>query len=154
MALRLMTKWHVDRANAGSWRPHEARHSDREQLCPSHSRHRLRMSRTAWKLLLTFGLYAAFSRKCFAYRDRRGFMLTIEITNPTEVRRCRYALYRGEKARLMLNGVPVTGMVHAVHEDRSSAPMRWIITMICKQPERAAPLKYSRPAAAGRVSGR
>jgi hypothetical protein len=68
-------------------------------------------------------------------------MLTIEITNPTEVRRCRYALYRGEKARLMLNGVPVTGMVHAVQEDRSSAPTRWLVTVISEQPERAACLR-------------
>jgi hypothetical protein len=109
---------------------------------------------SAGNYLLTFGLYAAASRKCFAYRDRREFVLTIEITNPTEVRRCRYALYRGEKARLMLNGVPVTGMVHAVQEDRSSTQMRWIVTMVCKQPERAAPLKYPRPAAAGRLWGR
>jgi hypothetical protein len=57
-------------------------------------------------------------------------MLTIEITNPIEVRRCRYALYRGEKARLMLNGVPVTGIVRAVQEDRFSAPKRWIVTVI------------------------
>src|SRR5260370_1340300 len=35
-------------------------------------------------------------------------MQTIEITNPTEARRCRYAQYRGEKARLMLNGLPIT----------------------------------------------
>jgi hypothetical protein len=81
-------------------------------------------------------------------------MLTIEITNPVEVRRCRYALYRGEIGRLILNGVAVTGMVHAVQEDKSSAPMRWIVTMIRKSPERAAPLPYFRPAGPGRVSTR
>jgi hypothetical protein len=59
-------------------------------------------------------------------------MLTIEITDPIEVRRCRHALYRGEKARLMLNGVPVTGIVCAVQEDRLSTPKRWIVTVISK----------------------
>jgi hypothetical protein len=59
-------------------------------------------------------------------------MLTIEVTNLTEVRRCRYALYRGEKARLMLNGVPVTGMVRAVQEDRFSTPKRWIVTLVLR----------------------
>jgi hypothetical protein len=56
-------------------------------------------------------------------------MLTIEITNPIEARRCRYAQYRGQKARLMLNGSPVTGMVCAVKEDRSSTPTRWTVTV-------------------------
>jgi hypothetical protein len=44
-------------------------------------------------------------------------MQTIEITNPLEARRCRFAQYRGLKARLILNGVPVTGMIRAVKED-------------------------------------
>jgi hypothetical protein len=56
-------------------------------------------------------------------------MQIIEITNPIEARRCRYAQYRGEKARLMLNGLQVTGMVRAVKEDRSSTPTRWIVTV-------------------------
>jgi hypothetical protein len=60
-------------------------------------------------------------------------MLTIEIANPTEARRCRCAMYQGEKARLMLNGVPVTGIVRAVQEDRFSTPKRWIVTVISKQ---------------------
>jgi hypothetical protein len=30
----------------------------------------------------------------------------------------------------MLNGVPVTGIVRAVQEDRFSAPKRWIVTVI------------------------
>jgi hypothetical protein len=70
------------------------------------------------------------SRNCFAYRDHRCFVQTIEITNPIEARRSRYALYRGEKASLMLNGFPVTGMVRSVREDRSSIPMRWIVSVV------------------------
>jgi hypothetical protein len=60
-------------------------------------------------------------------------MQTIEITNPIEARRCRYAQYRGEKATLMLNGLPVTGMVRSVREDASSTPMRWIVSVVPKQ---------------------
>ena len=56
-------------------------------------------------------------------------MLTIEIANPIEARRCRYAQYRCQKARLMLNGLPVTGMVCAVKEDRSDTPTRWMVTV-------------------------
>jgi hypothetical protein len=56
-------------------------------------------------------------------------MQTIEITNPSEARRCRYAQYRGQKARLILNGVPVSGMIRAVKEDKSSTPMRWMVTV-------------------------
>jgi hypothetical protein len=33
----------------------------------------------------------------------------------------------------MLNGLPVTGMVCAVKEDRSSTLTRWIVTVISKQ---------------------
>jgi hypothetical protein len=51
-------------------------------------------------------------------------MRTIEITDPKEARRCRYAQYRGEKATLMLNGLSVTGMVCSVREDNSNTPMR------------------------------
>jgi hypothetical protein len=55
---------------------------------------------------------------------------TIEITNPSEARRCRYAQYRNEKARLTLNGVPVTGMIVAVLENKSSTPTRWTVTVV------------------------
>jgi hypothetical protein len=60
-------------------------------------------------------------------------MYTIDITNPIEVRRCRYAQYRGEKATVILNGLPVTGMVRSVKEDKSSSITRWTITIISKQ---------------------
>jgi hypothetical protein len=59
-------------------------------------------------------------------------MQTIEITNPIEARRCRFAQYRGEKATVMLNGLPVTGMVRSVKEDSSSSPMRWIVSLVPK----------------------
>jgi hypothetical protein len=55
---------------------------------------------------------------------------TIEITNPLEARRCRFAQYRGQKARLILNGLPVTGMIRAVKEDNSSTPTRWMVTVV------------------------
>src|SRR5882672_12151244 len=51
-------------------------------------------------------------------------MQTIEITDPVEARRCRYAQYRGEKATLISNGMPVTGMVRSVKEDKCSVPTR------------------------------
>ena len=59
-------------------------------------------------------------------------MQTIEITDPLEARRCRYAQYRGDKSRLMLNGFPVTGIVHAVMENKSSVPKCWTVTVISK----------------------
>jgi hypothetical protein len=64
-------------------------------------------------------------------------MQTIEITNPQEARRCRYAQYRGQKARLILNGVPVTGMIRAVKEDKSSTPMRWVVTVTRRDQSRS-----------------
>jgi hypothetical protein len=60
-------------------------------------------------------------------------MQTIEITDPKEARRCRYAQFRGEKATVMLNGLRVTGMVRSVKEHKSSNPTRWTVTVIPKQ---------------------
>jgi hypothetical protein len=60
-------------------------------------------------------------------------MQAIEITDPIEARRCRYAQYRGEKATVMLNGLPVTGMVRSVMEVKSSNPLRWTVKVIPKQ---------------------
>jgi hypothetical protein len=61
-----------------------------------------------------------------------GLMQIIEITDPLEARRCRYAQYRGEKATVTLNGSPVTGMVRSVREDKSGPTARWTITVIPK----------------------
>jgi hypothetical protein len=57
---------------------------------------------------------------------------TIETTDLKEVRRFRYAQYRGERATLSLDGMPLTGMVRSVTEDRSSTPPRWVVTIIAK----------------------
>jgi len=55
---------------------------------------------------------------------------TIEITDPSEARRCRFAQYRGQKAILILNGEPVTGMIRAVKENSSSTPKRWTVILV------------------------
>jgi hypothetical protein len=60
-------------------------------------------------------------------------MQPVEITDPIEARRCRFAQYRGQKATVMLNGLPVTGMVRSVKEHQSSNPMRWTVTVVAKQ---------------------
>jgi len=59
-------------------------------------------------------------------------MQKFEIVDPKLARRCRFAQYRGEKARLNIEGLAVTGLVHSVLEDRSSTPRRWIITVVPK----------------------
>jgi hypothetical protein len=60
-------------------------------------------------------------------------MQTIEITDPKEARRCRYAQFRGEKATVMLNGLRITGMVRSVKEHKSSNPTRWTVTVVPKK---------------------
>ena len=60
-------------------------------------------------------------------------MQSIEISDPIEARRCRFAQYRGLKATVMLNGLPVTGMVRSVKEHQSSNPTRWTVTVVPKQ---------------------
>jgi hypothetical protein len=60
-------------------------------------------------------------------------MQTIEITDLVEARRSRRAQFRGEKATVMLNGLPVTGMVRSVMEVPSSKPTRWIVSVVPKQ---------------------
>jgi hypothetical protein len=60
-------------------------------------------------------------------------MQRIDITDPIEAQRCRFAQYRGQKATVMLNGLPVTGMIRSVMEVKSSNPMRWTVTVVSKQ---------------------
>jgi hypothetical protein len=60
-------------------------------------------------------------------------MQSIEITDPKEARRCRFAQFKGQKATVMLNGVPVTGMVRSVKEHQSSNPTRWTVTVVPKE---------------------
>lgn len=57
-------------------------------------------------------------------------MQPFEITDPIEARRSRFAQFRGQKATVMLNGLPVTGMVRSVREHH---PMRWTVTVVPKQ---------------------
>ena len=59
-------------------------------------------------------------------------MQSIDITDPIEARRCRFAQYKGRGATFMLNGMPVTGLVHSVMEVKLSNPMRWTVTVIEK----------------------
>jgi hypothetical protein len=63
-------------------------------------------------------------------------MQAIEITDPIEARRCRYAQFRGTKVTVILNGMPVTGAVHSVKEHQSH-PMRWTVTVVQKQAKAA-----------------
>jgi hypothetical protein len=57
--------------------------------------------------------------------------LALEITDPIQARRFRYAQYRGEKAPFKLNGLSVTGTVRSVLEDKSATPTRWIVSIHC-----------------------
>ena len=75
--------------------------------------------------------------------------MTIEITDPKEAHRCRIAQYRGHKATVILNGLPVTGMVRSVKEHRSSGMTRWTVTVVPKQSERVS---ASRPLPSGGLS--
>jgi hypothetical protein len=60
-------------------------------------------------------------------------MQAIEITDPIEARRCRFAQYRAQTATVMLNRMRVTGMIRSVMEVKSSNPMRWTVTVVSKQ---------------------
>jgi len=68
-------------------------------------------------------------------------MQTIEITDPKEARRCRYAQFRGEKVTVILNGLRVTGRVRAVKEHKSSnpraGPSRWYLSSLALRETRA-----------------
>ena len=57
-------------------------------------------------------------------------MQTFQTTDLKVVTRCRYAQYRGLKAKLRVKGTVVTGLVCSLREDKSSNPMRWIITLV------------------------
>jgi len=56
-------------------------------------------------------------------------MQTFQTTDLKVVTRCRYAQYRGLKATLRVKGMVVTGLVRSLSEDKSSNPVRWIITL-------------------------
>jgi hypothetical protein len=66
-------------------------------------------------------------------------MQSIEITDPIEARRSRFAQFRGLKATVMLNGLPVTGMVRSVKKHH---PMRWTVTVVHKEGMASPPVGY------------
>jgi hypothetical protein len=70
-------------------------------------------------------------------------MQSFEITDPIEARRSRFAQFRGQKATVMLNGLPVTGMVRSVKEHQSSNPIRWTVTVVPKEGRAIPPLRCS-----------
>ena len=57
-------------------------------------------------------------------------MQTVETTSSLEARRCRYAQYSGQPAKLSINGSRFFGRVGSVREDRSGNPRRWIVTIL------------------------
>ena len=60
-------------------------------------------------------------------------MQTFQITDPKVARHCRFAQLRGEKATLILDGLPVIGIVQSIKEDKSSFAPRWSITVVPEQ---------------------
>ena len=57
-------------------------------------------------------------------------MQLIELTDPKEARRVRFAQLRGEKITLNFKGVTVRGLVRSVKEDSTSTSPRWIVTIV------------------------
>ena len=55
---------------------------------------------------------------------------TFQTTDLKVASHCRYAQYRGLPATLRVKGMRVTGLVRSLREDRSSNPVRWIITVV------------------------
>jgi uncharacterized protein (DUF2249 family) len=63
---------------------------------------------------------------------------TFQTTDLKVASRCRYAQYRGLPATLRVKGLLVTGLVRSLKEDRSSNPVRWIITVVVAKRSAAA----------------
>ncbi len=57
-------------------------------------------------------------------------MQKLETTDLKEARRSRIAQFSGRPATITVGGALVTGLVHAVQEDKSSDTKRWIVTVI------------------------
>jgi hypothetical protein len=62
-------------------------------------------------------------------------MFTFETTDQKEVRRFRIAQFNGRIATARSGGSTVTGHVRSVLESKSSAPLRWIITIVPAEPK-------------------
>ena len=65
-------------------------------------------------------------------------MQLIEIIDPKEARRVRFAQLRGEKITLNSNGATAKGLVRSVKEDSTSTSPRWIVTIVDLAKGRAA----------------
>src|SRR4051794_17401268 len=64
-----------------------------------------------------------------APRPDEVIVQTVETTSSLEGRRCRFAQYSGQAAKLSINGSRFFGRVGSVREDRSGNPQRWIVTI-------------------------
>ena len=62
-------------------------------------------------------------------------MFTYETADQKEVRRFRIAQFNGRTATVKSGDLTITGLVRSVLEQESSAPPRWIITIIPSQPK-------------------
>ena len=54
----------------------------------------------------------------------------IEVTDPLDARRAKYAQYSGLHKTLSLNGQIVNGLVRSVTEDMVASPAKWIVSII------------------------
>lgn len=64
-------------------------------------------------------------------------MFTFETANQKDVRRFRMAQFNGKFATVRSGGRTVTGRVRSVRKEDSSAPTRWIITIVPSAPGKA-----------------
>jgi hypothetical protein len=68
-------------------------------------------------------------------------MQTLQRFLTTELKvasRCRYAQYRGLPTTLRVKGMLVTGLIRSLREDKSSNPVRWVITVVVAKRTAAA----------------
>ena len=67
-------------------------------------------------------------------------MISFETTDAREARRFRIAQFNGRTTTIRAAGLPVTGRVRSVQEDRTSVPSRWTVTIVPIPPkERVTP---------------
>jgi hypothetical protein len=100
----------------------------------NHGRAGLRAPPLHWNHYLTFPRYLGVVADLYRVpRQLVKAMQSIEITDPKEARRARLAQFQGHRATLTLMGAKVTGMVQSVKEVATSAPPRWIVTVVGAQ---------------------
>lgn len=74
-------------------------------------------------------------------------MHVIQVTDPVEARRARFAQYSGAHKTFVLNGQIVSGLVQSVAEAPLTLPAMWIISIIpspIRQSVRPSKLKTAR----------